>query len=77
MELPKIPKDQLTKNLREIVGDTDIEFDPIVDPSDVVDIQIDPDAYYEGRFKAAQMLVESRKKLNEVKRNDQSSKKNH
>jgi|TARA_B000000609_G_C23818290_1_gene161659 hypothetical protein len=77
MELPKIPKEQLTKSLREIVGDNDVEFDSIVDPSDIIDIQIDPDAYYEGRLKAAEMLIESRKKLNEIKRNDQSSKKNY
>ena len=77
MELPKIPKEQLTKHLREIVGDADVEFDPIVDPTDIVDLQVDPDSYYEGRLKAAKMLIESRKKLNEIKRNNPSSKENY
>ena len=77
MELPKIPKEQLTQQLREIVGDADVEFDAIVDPTDIVDLQVDPDSYYEGRLKAAKMLIESRNKLNEIKRNNSSSKKNY
>ena len=36
MELPKISKDQLTQQLREVVGDNDIEFDAIVEPTDIV-----------------------------------------
>ena len=55
MELPKIPKEQLTKHLREIVGDADVEFDPIVDPTDIVDLHVAPDSYYEGRLMAAKM----------------------
>ena len=42
MELPKIKNEDLSKELREILGDDDAEFDAIVDPIDVVNIQIDP-----------------------------------
>ena len=34
MKLPKIPNDHLTPELREIVGDGDLEFESIVDPMD-------------------------------------------
>jgi hypothetical protein len=81
MKLPKIKNEQLPPELREILGDGDAEFDAIVDPMDVIDIQLDPDAYYEDRHKTALMLVEARKKLNEYRSNetqgyDQNSKEN-
>ena len=49
-----------------------------------MDVQLNPDAYYEGQHKIHQMLVESRKKLNEYrkqerhesKRNNRNSKTN-
>ena len=66
MELPKIKNDDLPEELREILGDDDAEFDLIVDPEDVLDIQFDPDSYYEGRHKVSQMLIESRRKLYEA-----------
>tara|TARA_B100002019_G_scaffold224572_1_gene197501 strand:- start:4716 stop:4991 length:276 start_codon:yes stop_codon:yes gene_type:complete len=85
MELPKISNKNLPKELREVLGDQDAYFDPIVDPRDVLDIQHDPDAYYEDRHRVQHMLVESRQKLNEyitkerheTKRNNQSSKANN
>ena len=70
MKLPKIKNEQLPPELREILGDGDAEFDAIVDPMDVLDIQLDPDAYYEDRHKTALMLVEARKKLNEYRSNE-------
>ena len=81
MKLPKIKNEQLPPELREILGDGDAEFDAIVDPMDVLDIQLDPDAYYEDRHKTALMLVEARKKLNAYRSNetqgyDQNSKEN-
>jgi len=69
MELPKIKNENLPKELREILGDSDAEFDAVVNPEDIIDIQYDPDAYYEQRAKTAQMLVESRKKLMEYQQN--------
>tara|TARA_B100000035_G_C21014006_1_gene560928 strand:+ start:1760 stop:1996 length:237 start_codon:yes stop_codon:yes gene_type:complete len=65
MELPKIKNEDLPQELREILGDADAEFESIVDPMDILDIQFDPDSYYEERSKTAQMLIESRKKAQE------------
>ena len=85
MELPRIPNDQLPKEIKEIVGDADAHFDLITDPRDIIDVPLNADEYYEGQHKIHQMLVESRKKLNEYrkqerhesKRNNPSSKTNH
>lgn len=65
MDLPKIKNEDLPKELREILGDNDAEFDAIVDPMDIIDVQLDPDRYYEERSKTAELLIESRKKLME------------
>lgn len=65
MDLPKIKNEDLPKELREILGDDDAEFDAIVDPMDIIDVQLDPDRYYEERSKTAELLIESRKKLME------------
>ena len=66
MELPRIPNDQLPEELKELLGDGDLVFDPIVDVEDVVNIQIDPDAYYEGSVSIGRRLAESRKKQEEL-----------
>ena len=76
MKLPKIPNEYLTPELREVVGDGDLEFESIVDPMDIMDIQIDPDSYYEDRLHAAKLLVESRNKQNEIQRHNKRSKEN-
>ena len=68
MELPKIKNEDLPKELREILGDNDAEFDAIVDPRDVISPDLDPEAYFEGRSKIAKLLVESRKKSQEYLR---------
>ena len=73
MNLPKITRDQLTKELKEVVGDIDLEFDSIVDEEDLIDIQIDPDAFYERRAEVGKMLIEQRKQ-NEIQRHNQRSK---
>ena len=65
MELPKIKNENLPKELREILGDEDAVFDAIVDPADVISIDLDQDAYFAERARIAQMLVESRKKTQE------------
>ena len=64
----KIKKDQLTQELREVVGDKDITFESITDPKDLVDIEIDPEGFYQGRKSVADMLIESRQKLEEYGR---------
>tara|TARA_B100001250_G_scaffold339691_1_gene307141 strand:+ start:931 stop:1188 length:258 start_codon:yes stop_codon:yes gene_type:complete len=60
MELPKIPKAQLTPSLREIVGDQDLEFDSIVDPMDVMDIKFDANAYRADRIDIGKKIMELR-----------------
>ena len=64
----KIKKDQLTHELREVVGDKDITFESITDPRDLVDVDIDPEGFYQGRKTVADMLIESREKLDEYGR---------
>ena len=59
MELPKIKPEDLPQQLREIVGDNDAEFEPLVDPMDVM---ILPD-YDENKF--MQEKEEMLKKLKE------------
>jgi hypothetical protein len=76
MELPKIKNENLPQELREVLGDADAEFDAIVDPMDIIDIQVDPDAYREERLKIANMLLESRKKSQEYLRKQRLNKPN-
>ena len=64
----KINKDQLTNQLREVVGDQDITFESITDPSDLVDVSVNPEDFYQGRKAVADMLIESRQKLDEYGR---------
>ena len=68
MDLPRIPKDRLTKELREVVGETDLEFDAIVDPQDIVSLKTNLEEYTKGKIETAKMLVESRQKLEEYRR---------
>ena len=64
----KINKDQLTNQLREVVGDQDITFESITDPSDLVDVSVNPEDFYQGRKAVADKLIESRQKLDEYGR---------
>ena len=68
MDLPKIKKENLTQQLREVVGDTDIEFESIVDPSDVVSIPPHMKDFYQDRLTTAQRLVKSRKRQEELRK---------
>ena len=67
MDLPKIKNEDLPKELKEILGDADAEFEAIVDPRDVINIELNADEYYEGRTRTAQMLIESRQKLEQLR----------
>ena len=46
MDLPKIKNEDLPEELKELLGDEDAEFEAIVDPMDVIDIQLDPCLLY-------------------------------
>tara|TARA_B100000927_G_scaffold129983_1_gene104647 strand:- start:1845 stop:2090 length:246 start_codon:yes stop_codon:yes gene_type:complete len=67
MELPKIKNEDLPDKLKEILGEEDAEFDAIVDPADIVDVHLDLDEYYRERTETAQMLLESREKLEQIR----------
>ena len=80
MELPRIPNDQLPKEIREIVGDADAHFDLVTDPRDIIDVPLNTDEYYEGKYQVQRMLIENRKQINkyhESKRNNPDSKPNY
>ena len=62
MELPKIKNENLPKELKEILGDGDAEFEAIVDPMDVLIDYLDPEQDQQSRARVANMLLESRKK---------------
>ena len=64
----KINKDQLTNQLREVVGDQDITFESITDPSDLVDVRVDQEDINNIIKKVGDMLIESRQKLDEYGR---------
>jgi hypothetical protein len=70
MELPKIKNEDLPEELRKILGDADAEFDAIVDPTDVFDINVDDQEYQEERLKVAGQLIRSRERLNELRRQE-------
>lgn len=70
MELPKIKNEDLPEELKKILGDADAEFDAIVDPTDVFDINVDDQEYQEERLKVAEQLIKSRERLNELRRQE-------
>ena len=56
MELPKIRNENLPKELKEILGDGDAEFEAIVNPMDVLIDYLDPKPDQESRARVANML---------------------
>tara|TARA_R100000005_G_C4953383_1_gene172886 strand:+ start:560 stop:847 length:288 start_codon:yes stop_codon:yes gene_type:complete len=71
MKLPKIPKEFLTPELREVVGDTDLEFDAVVDPTDVFLIPETPDKDYlkKSADLSAEIIYDMQQQLNNIKQN--------
>ncbi len=60
-----IKNENLPKELKEILGDGDAEFEAIVDPMDILIDYLDPKQDQESRSRVAEMLLESRKKSHE------------
>ena len=59
MDLPKIRKEDLPQQLREIVGDNDAEFDSIVDPMDVMILpEYDEDKFMQEKDEMLRKLKE-------------------
>ena len=74
MELPRIPNDQLPKEIREIVGDADAHFDLVTDPMEVIDVPLDTDEYYEGKYQVQRLLIENRKQIKKYHENKRHTK---
>ena len=80
MDLPKIKNEDLPKELKEILGDADAEFTPIVNPEDIINVELDLDEYYEGKYQVQRMLIENRKqikKYHDSKRNTKTVQENN
>tara|TARA_R100000234_G_scaffold115839_1_gene92218 strand:+ start:566 stop:835 length:270 start_codon:yes stop_codon:yes gene_type:complete len=63
MDLPKIKNENLPKELKEILGDSDAEFDFLDEPIDIVSLNFNPKKFKEQSLETARKLVESRQKL--------------
>ena len=73
MELPKLKKENLSKELREVVGDNDLEFDSLVDPTDVMNLAVNLEEYLEGKAETMKSFIDSRQKLQEYQRKARKS----
>ena len=68
MDLPKIKNENLPDELKKILGDSDAEFESLVDPSDViVDVEYNSEEFNKQREENARRFVEARKKLNRLR----------
>ena len=72
MELPKLKKENLSKELREVVGDNDLEFDSLLEPEDVMILPDNTREYLDGKLDTARMMVEARMKLEEYRKRSRS-----
>ncbi len=67
MKLPKLRKEDLPERLREIVGDVDVEFDPIVDPNDVMLIpEYNEEKFMKEKEDLHAKLLYEQKKLDDI-----------
>ncbi len=73
MELPKLKKENLSQELREVVGDNDLEFDSLVDPTDVMNLAVNLEEYLEGKAETMKSFIDSRQKLQEYQRKARKS----
>jgi hypothetical protein len=72
MDLPKIKNEDLPEELKKILGDADAEFDAIVDPTDIVNLNVDAEQLENERLEVAKKLIQSREKLNEIRRQERN-----
>ncbi len=76
MDLPKIKNENLPDKLKEMLGNSDAEFDSLMDPLDALNIGMNLDEYNVQRKETALKLVEARKKLQELRKLERQNKKN-
>lgn len=74
MDLPKIKNENLPDKLKEMLGNSDAEFDSLMDPLDVLNIGMNLDEYNVQRKETALKLVEARKKLQELRKLERKNK---
>lgn len=74
MDLPKIKNENLPDKLKEMLGNSDAEFDSLMDPLDALNIGMNLDEYNVQRKKTALKLVEARKKLQELRKLERKNK---
>tara|TARA_B100002019_G_scaffold283148_1_gene289241 strand:- start:4820 stop:5047 length:228 start_codon:yes stop_codon:yes gene_type:complete len=70
MDLPKIKNEDLPEELRKLLGDSDAEFDAIVDPKDIIDLNVDFNELENQRLDIAKKYIESRDRLNEIRKKE-------
>lgn len=76
MDLPKIKNENLPDKLKKMLGNSDAEFDSLMDPLDALNIGMNLDEYNIQRKETALKLVEARKKLQELRKLERQNKKN-
>ncbi|ADO99563.1 hypothetical protein Syn33_221 [Prochlorococcus phage Syn33] len=76
MDLPKIKNENLPDKLKEMLGNSDAEFDSLMDPLDALNIGMNLDEYNIQRKETALKLVEARKKLQELRKLEKKKIKN-
>ncbi|AOO15266.1 hypothetical protein RW291109_209 [Cyanophage S-RIM12_RW_29_1109] len=74
MDLPKIKNENLPDKLKEMLGNSDAEFDSLMDPLDALNIGMNLDEYNIQRKETALKLVEARKKLQELRKLERKNK---
>jgi len=67
MKLPKIHREDLPKEVQDLVGDGDYEFESLLHAYDIIDVPLDLDSYNEGRAKTAEELIKIRKEIEEMR----------
>jgi hypothetical protein len=77
MDLPKIKNEDLPDKLKEMLGDSDAEFDSLMNPSDVLNLGYTLDELNVQREETARKLIEARKKLQELRGLERKNKKNN
>lgn len=59
MDIPKIKNEDLPKELREILGDQDAEFEPLVNPDEIIALpEFDGPKFWGDKEKYIEMLRE-------------------
>lgn len=66
MELPHIKNENLPEELKEILGDSDANFDPLFDEEFAVDFPIDSQTFVNQKIASARRMILHRKYVEEM-----------